>query len=81
MTYAKTDTKRKQVLEAITQIQSESRWRWPPAYKKVCKRLTEQGIMTGYGRRFDPTTLYAFLRRSGYRGIWGVTQELNGAKD
>ncbi|RUM57380.1 MAG: hypothetical protein DSY85_01080 [Marinomonas sp.] len=79
MTYPKTDMLRQQVIETIAEVRKESRWRWPPAYKLVCQRLTEKGIKTGYGRRFDPTTLYAFLRRSGYSGIWGVTQEFNGA--
>lgn len=79
MTYQKTDIIRQQVIETIAEVRRESHWRRVPAYKLVCKRLTEKGILTGYGRRFDPTTLYAFLRRSGYNGIWGVAQELKGA--
>ena len=79
MTYPKTDILRQQVVETIMEAKQECHRLHPPAYKLVCKRLIEKGIFTGYGRRFDPTTLYAFLYRSGYSGIWGVIQELKGA--
>lgn len=74
MTYPKTDTLRQQVVETIIETKQECHRLHPPAYKLVCKRLTEKGIVTGYGRRFDPTTLYAFLYRSGYFGMANVVE-------
>lgn len=73
MTYAKTDALRAQVIAIIEEMTLSQRFQRPPAYKAVCKRLKESAITTGYGRQFDPTTLYALLYRSGYSGIWGVT--------
>lgn len=79
MTYKKTDELRRKVIATIVEAKKESRRLAPPAYKVICAKLDQAEITTGYGRRFDPTTLYAFLYRSGYSGIWGVIQELKGA--
>ena len=76
MTYKKTDVIRSKVIAIIEDTTRTQRFMRPPAYKTICEQLAENGITTGYGRRFDPTTLYAFLYRSGYSGLWGVVQHM-----
>ena len=79
MTYKKTDAIRSQVIAIIENTTRTQRFMRPPTYKTICEQLAKNGITTGYGRRFDPTTLYAFLHRSGYSGLWGVVQNMKEA--
>lgn len=76
MTYAKTDALRARVIATIEEMTLAQRFMRPPPYNAVCRRLNKDSIATGYGRKFDPTTLYALLYRSGYSGIWGVVQKM-----
>jgi len=66
-----------QVIQLLTNLVSQHRWR-SPAYRVVVALLNAQGLLTSRGNQWTPQRLFRMLQRNGYGGLHGLRQSVRG---
>ncbi len=66
----------RKIFKALTVALSESHRYSNPSYKSLVNYLNSKGLKTSWGNTWTRKSLFRYLQRNGFSGVWGLRNSL-----